>query len=227
MNLLEDISSAALLPSQRTPVCRKRKGPNMTLLPPVDSPRKFTTDDEHDLPDELVADLLGRLQAYREAPVPSPEAIAARLEHEAEAAIRWDRPFGCVIVQLDALDAVEHDHGTAARSRALREAARRIRDTVRTNDLVGYWGPDTLMVVLPSTWTDGAAVVADRIAAKLAVQPVGLGRRAGAVTLRSSVGAAGWRTSMASVEDMWTEAFRDLLDRRERRSERLAFAANL
>ena len=71
----------------------------MTLLPPVDSPRKCTTDDEHDLPDELVADLLGRLQAYREAPVPSPEAIASRLEHEAEAAIRWDRPFGCVIVQ--------------------------------------------------------------------------------------------------------------------------------
>jgi hypothetical protein len=32
---------------------------------------------------------------------------------------------------------------------------------------------------------------------------------------------------MSSVEDMWTEAFRDLLDRRERRSERLAFAANL
>src|SRR3954462_9104444 len=122
----------------------------MTVAPTVDTPRKFTTDDEGDLPAELVADLVSRLQAYRDAPVPSPEAIAARLEPEAEAAIRWDRPFGCVIVQLDGLDAVEREHGTAARSRALREAARRIRDSVRTNDLVGYWGPDTLMVVLPA-----------------------------------------------------------------------------
>jgi two-component system cell cycle response regulator len=140
---------------------------------------------------------------------------------------RFPRPFGCVIVQLDALDALEAAHGTAARSRALREAARRLRDTVRTNDLVGYWGPDTLMVVLPATWADGAAVVADRIAARLAVQPVGLGRKAGAVQLRASVGAAGWRTSMSSVEDMWTEAFRDLLDRREHGSARLALAASL
>ena len=199
----------------------------MTAAPTVDTPRKFTTDDELELPAELVADLVGRLRAYRDAPVLSPEAIAARLEHEAEAALRWDRPFGCVLVQLDALDDVEREHGTAARSRALREAARKIRDTIRTNDLVGYWGPDTLMVVLPATWTDGAAVVADRIAGKLAVQPVGLGRKAGAVQLRASVGAAGWRTSMSSVEDMWTEAFRDLIDRRERRSGRLAFAANL
>jgi diguanylate cyclase (GGDEF)-like protein len=199
----------------------------MTAAPTVDTPRRFTTDDELELPADLEAHLLGRLRAYRNAPVPSPEAIAARLEHEAEAAIRWDRPFGCVIVQLDALDDVERKHGTAARSRALREAARKIRDTVRTNDLVGYWGPDTLMVVLPATWTDGAAVVADRVAAKLAAQPVGLGRKVGAVQLRTSVGAAGWRTSMSSVEDMWTEAFRDLIDRREHRSERLAFAANL
>jgi diguanylate cyclase (GGDEF)-like protein len=198
----------------------------MTAAPTVDTPRRFTTEDEAELPADLVADLVGRLRAYRDAPVPSPEAIANRLELETEAAIRWDRPFGCVIVQLDALDTVERDHGTAARSRALREAARRLRDAVRTNDLVGYWGPDTLMVVLPATWTDGAAVVADRIAAKLAVQPVPAGRRAGAVNLRASVGAAGWRTSMTSVEDMWCEAFRDLLDRREHGSEHLPLAAS-
>jgi diguanylate cyclase (GGDEF)-like protein len=195
----------------------------MTAAPTVDTPRRFTTEDERELPADLVADLVGRLQAYREAPIPSPEAIATRLELETEAAIRWDRPFGCVIVQLDALAALERNHGTAARSRALREAARRLRDTVRTNDLVGYWGPDTLMVVLPATWTDGAAVVADRIAARLEVQPLALGRKAGAVQLRASVGAAGWRTSMGSVEDMWTAAFRDLSERREH----FAVAANL
>ncbi|MDX6503542.1 MAG: two-component system, cell cycle response regulator [Gaiellaceae bacterium] len=199
----------------------------MTAVPTVETPRRFTTDDERELPADLVADLLGRLRAYREAPIPSPEAMAARLELEADAAIRWDRPFGCVIVQLDALDAVERKHGRAARSRALREAARRLRDAVRTNDVVGYWGPDTLMVVLPATWTDGAAVVADRIAAKLSAQPVPLGRKAGKVQVHAGVGAAGWRTSMGSVEDMWTEAFRDLVGRREHPGARLAFVANL
>src|SRR4051794_20870559 len=122
MNLLEDSSSAAVLPCNPTPSAAT-EGTPMTVAPTVETPRKFTTDDERDLPAELVADLVSRLQAYRDAPVPSPEAIAARLEHEAEAALRWDRPFGCVIVQLDGLDAVEREHGTAARSRALREAA--------------------------------------------------------------------------------------------------------
>jgi diguanylate cyclase (GGDEF)-like protein len=193
-----------------------------------DIPRKFTFEDEQELPADLVADLLGRIEAYRQAPIAGPEEMAARLEHETEAAVRWDRPFGCVIVQLEGLDVLERRFGAAAGSRALREAARRVRETVRThNDLVGYWGPDMLLLVLPSTWTDGAAVVADRVAAKLAVHPVALGRKAGSVQLRPAVGAAGWRTSMTSAEDMWNEAFRDLLARRERRSERRALAASL
>jgi diguanylate cyclase (GGDEF)-like protein len=191
-----------------------------------DTPRRFTHDDEQELPAELVTDLLARIEAYRESPVPSPEETKTRLEHETEAAVRWDRPFGCVLIQLDALDEIEREHGTAARLRAVREAARRIRGVVRNNDLVGYWGPDSLLLVLPATWTDGASVVADRVAAKLAVQPVALGRRAGAVKLRASVGAAGWRTSMRGAEDMWSEAYRDLLDRREWRSARLAIAAS-
>jgi hypothetical protein len=57
------------------------------------------------------------------------------------------------------------------------------------------------------------------------MQPVGLGRKAGATTLQVSVGAAGWRTSMRTAEDMWTEAFRDLLARRDHRHARLALAA--
>jgi diguanylate cyclase (GGDEF)-like protein len=192
-----------------------------------DTPRRFTFEDEQELPADIVSDLLGRIQAYRESPVPAPEHMATLLAHETEAALRWDRPFGCVIVQLEALDAVERQHGTAARSRALREAARRIREAVRTNDLVGYWGPDTLLLVLPATWTDGAAVVADRVTAKLALHPVALGRKAGTRQLQASVGAAGWRTSMTSAEDMWTEAFRDLLARREHRNATFALAASL
>jgi diguanylate cyclase (GGDEF)-like protein len=194
---------------------------------PVENRRFFTTEDEFELPADLVADLTSRIRAYHTAPLASPEEMAGRLEHETEAAVRWDRPYGAIIVQLEGLDALERKHGTAARSRALREAARRIRETIRTNDVVGYWGPETLMVVLPATWTDGAAVVADRIAARLAVEPIRLGRRAGSTHLRAAVGAAGWRTSMRSVEDMWSESFRDLLDRRARRSEKLAFAAHL
>ena len=100
-------------------------------------------------------------------------------------------------------------------------------DAVRTNDLVGYWGPDALMIVLPATWTDGAAVVADRVAARLATHPVALGRKAGKMQLQASVGAAGWRTSMTSVEDMWCEAFRDLLERREHGNKRFTLVASL
>jgi hypothetical protein len=83
------------------------------------------------------------------------------------------------------------------------------------------------MIVLPATWTDGAAVVADRANARLSAQPVGLGRKVGKLQLNASVGAAGWRTSMKSVEDMWCEAFRDLLERREHGNKRFTLVASL
>jgi diguanylate cyclase (GGDEF)-like protein len=220
----KDLTQPRVRPGIR-PV-RRNGGKHMTAAT-FDIPRKFTFEDEQELPAELVADLLGRIEAYRQAPVPAPEETALRLEHETEAAVRWDRPFGCVLVQLDALDELERQHGSAARARALRESARRIRETVRTSDFVGYWGSDTLLLVLPATWTDGVAVVADRVLGKLCMQPVSLGRKAGATTLRVSVGAAGWRTSMRTAEDMWTQAFRDMLSRREHRSARLALAASL
>jgi len=197
----------------------------MTVAQSLDVPRRFTHEDERELPEALVADLLERIQAYHRAPIPAPEEMAYRLQLETETAVRWDRPFGCVLIQLDGLDGLERQYGASARARALREAARRVREILRMSDRVGYWGPDTLMVLLPATWTDGAAVVADRVAKTLSVRPVSLGRRAGAQRLVASVGGAGWRTSMRSVEDMWAEAFRDLHGRRAWRDQKLAFAA--
>jgi diguanylate cyclase (GGDEF)-like protein len=195
--------------------------------PSLDVPRRFTHEDQQELPEDLVADLLERIRGYRNAPIAGPEEMATKLELETGAAIRWDRPFGCVLVQLEGLDATEREYGASARARALREAARRVREIMRTNDKVGYWGPDTLMVVLPATWSDGAAVVADRIDSALSVRPVALGRRAGAQRLTASVGAAGWSTSMTSAEDMWREAFCDVHARRAWRGQKLAFVANL
>jgi diguanylate cyclase (GGDEF)-like protein len=193
----------------------------------LEAPRRFTHEDQRELPQDLVADLQKRIEAYRFAPIPSPQEIVLRLELETDAAIRWDRPFGCVLVQLDGLDEVERAHGATARARALREAARRVREMLRANDRVGYWGPDTLLVVLPGTWPDGAGVVADRLASALSVRPVALGRKAGQRRLNVSVGGAGWKTSMGSAEDMWSEAYRDLHARRAWRSQKLAFVANL
>ena len=67
----EDSCAAHRLPCTLTPSAAT-EGIHMTAAPTVDTPRKFTTDDELELPAELVADLVGRLRAYLDAPVLSP-----------------------------------------------------------------------------------------------------------------------------------------------------------
>ena len=227
MNLPRDNSPAACCLATRPSAATEREPPHDRFTHRRGPPR-FYDGRRARASSDLVADLLGRLQAYREAPIPSPEAIATRLELEAEAAVRWDRPFGCVIVQLDALRrrraGARHRRPLArfARGRPARSATPFARTT---SSATGAPTPDGR----PPGDLDGRR---SRRRRPHRLEARGAAGRARPQGRRSPLNARRRRSRLAH-EHVLRRGHVDrgvpriLINRRERRSERLAFAANL
>ncbi len=91
------------------------------------------------------------------------QALLARLEEELGRAARYQRPCSIVLVDLDHFKRVNDTHGHAAGDVVLREVAEILRLNVRTTDIVGRYGGEEFMIVLPETDADAAAASAEKL----------------------------------------------------------------
>jgi diguanylate cyclase (GGDEF)-like protein len=118
-------------------------------------------------------------------------AFNALARRECAIADRYNRAFTLLMVDSDSLKKVNDTHGHEAGDRLIQLVARCMRDTLRTTDILGRYGGDEFMCLLPETTSAGAAVVAERIRARIAGTPL----RAGAQSISTSVsiGVAAYR----------------------------------
>jgi len=111
------------------------------------------------------------------------------LRREVKRAIRTGRPLSLLFVDLDGFKGINDRYGHLCGSRALVEAAERIRSGARETDIVARFGGDEFALILPDTGREGAMLVARRVRERVATQPFlaaeGIGYR-----LTASVGAA-------------------------------------
>ncbi len=91
------------------------------------------------------------------------QALLARLEEEIDRAKRYQRPCSIVLVDLDHFKRVNDTHGHMAGDAVLREVAGVLRANVRTVDLVGRYGGEEFMIVMPETDADAAAATAEKL----------------------------------------------------------------
>jgi len=59
----------------------------------------------------------------------------------------------------------------------------RLRSELRAGDIVGRWGGEEFLVILPRTDLDGGRAIADRIRSVTAAEPVSAGRQSISVTV--------------------------------------------
>ena len=89
-------------------------------------------------------------------------AILERLDAELARAKRYDLNLSCVIFDLDSFKNVNDTFGHLYGNKCLKKAATLLKDSLRKTDIVGRWGGDEFLVILPETSSAQASVPVER-----------------------------------------------------------------
>ncbi|MDB5097121.1 MAG: diguanylate cyclase [Cyanobacteria bacterium RYN_339] len=133
-----------------------------------------------------------------------------RLAEEARRTLRYGGCFSLLVVDVDHFKRINDTYGHQTGDVALQQVAGRIATAVRVGiDLVGRYGGEEMVVLLPATDTPGAEVAAERIRDAIAGLPLAT---VGGVDIFGtvSIGVATLPAAARSAEDLFAAADRAL-----------------
>ncbi|HEX3125871.1 MAG TPA: diguanylate cyclase [Thermoanaerobaculia bacterium] len=130
-------------------------------------------------------------------------AIYERLTEELERARRYRYPLSVILCDMDHFKEVNDTYGHLSGDAVLREGAEVLRDSLRTGDLLGRYGGEEFLAVLPQIELDAARAAAERLRLSLEGLPVKLPSGSEA-RITASFG-------VASLDELGTSATSDLL----------------
>jgi diguanylate cyclase (GGDEF)-like protein/PAS domain S-box-containing protein len=110
------------------------------------------------------------------------------LRKELDRAERHDRPLAVAMMDADHFKNINDTYGHQTGDEVLRAISGRCQKTLRSHDVLGRYGGEEFVVVFPETSIADAAVVAERLRAAVAENPIKVGSSALAVTV--SIGLA-------------------------------------
>ncbi|OZI77890.1 sensor domain-containing diguanylate cyclase [Bordetella genomosp. 12] len=116
-------------------------------------------------------------------------------------ALREKRPMALLMLDLDGFKAVNDQHGHAVGDSVLKQAARRMTETVRGSDVVARLGGDEFVMLLPGADAVAAARVASLLIAVLSYPFPGV-----SVPLGASVGIALFPQDGATLDGLLDRA---------------------
>ena len=82
------------------------------------------------------------------------------------------QPVALVMLDIDNFRAVNTDHGHLAGDKVLEIVVERIRQALRTNDLLGRFGGDEFLILCPGVGPRIGAAIAGRVLKRIAEEPV-------------------------------------------------------
>ena len=118
---------------------------------------------------------------------------------EWDAAVRDGTALGCLMIDADGFKTINDTHGHDAGDGVLRALSTRLRDAVRTDDIVCRLGGDEFLIICARTPLDGALKLAESI-------------RQDVAALRVAAGAAEWRGSISVGVAARTDSMKGLDD---------------
>ncbi len=91
------------------------------------------------------------------------EAILEQLDRELERALRYHRPLTIAMADLDHFKEINDRYGHLAGDSMLRRVAQVMAGGLRSTDLIGRYGGEEFLLLLPETELWGAATVAEKV----------------------------------------------------------------
>ena len=132
-------------------------------------------------------------------------ALMDFLNAEADRAKRYGRRISLILADVDNFKEINDSLGHSAGDEAIRVVAEVFREVVRKADVVGRYGGDEFMVVMPETSAKGAEDLAARLLEAIKAKPSKLGPKAKR-TLTLSIGVASFDFKRDSVDTLITHA---------------------
>jgi diguanylate cyclase (GGDEF)-like protein len=107
---------------------------------------------------------------------------------EVERALRYNRSLSVLMIDIDHFKKVNDTYGHSTGDSILHGVAKTCRAAMRATDIIGRWGGEEFVIVLPEADMDGAALIAERIRRMVAQSAITVGQHQILVTV--SIGLA-------------------------------------
>jgi len=99
-------------------------------------------------------------------------ALTDTLHHEIERSQRYDTELSLILCDLDKFKPINDTYGHAAGDAALQAVSEALKTSLRKTDILGRYGGDEFMIILPETSLAGAKMLAEKV--RLAVSAIEL-----------------------------------------------------
>lgn len=116
--------------------------------------------------------------------------LTEQLEAVLANSARHDFPVCVLMIDIDHFKALNDTYGHQAGDLAIRHIADRLTTSLRDGDLLGRWGGEEFLAVLPFTNLDAGLEAAERLRRLVSLSPIDLPGASGPVTIHASVGVA-------------------------------------
>ncbi len=123
----------------------------------------------------------------------------ALAERDFQRASRFSRPLSAIMLDIDHFKAVNDTHGHAVGDQVILAVAKLCRTSIRAIDILGRYGGEEFVFILPETDANGARQLAERLRQGLATVPITT--QAGPLEITASLGVA---SNLVKVEDVTT-----------------------
>jgi diguanylate cyclase (GGDEF)-like protein len=94
--------------------------------------------------------------------------LASILEKEMAQSLRYRKPLSCILGDIDNFKSINDNFGHLGGDVVLKKTAEILRNNVRDADVVGRYGGEEFLIILPSTQAAEASIVAEKVRIKIA-----------------------------------------------------------
>jgi len=138
--------------------------------------------------------------------LPNHRALVAALDAQTARSRREERPCALLFVDIDHFKSINDIYGHPIGDAVLREFVACVRACLREEDILGRWGGEEFLILLPGTGPERALRVAERVRSSVAAQPL-LVRDGGEIVKKGlhvtcSIGSAACPPQAATRDDL-------------------------
>ncbi|MBU2113829.1 MAG: GGDEF domain-containing protein [Gammaproteobacteria bacterium] len=119
---------------------------------------------------------------------------------------RHQQPYAVLLLDLDHFKQVNDQYGHLTGDKVLKHAATLLKQSIRNEDILGRFGGEEFLLLLPMTEQPAAEQVADKLIQLLRQQPLQLGDTAIALTTSIGIATAHANSPVLSSETMLQQA---------------------